>query len=151
MAFTYTGENVQETPQYKIPPEGDYTVVVLKGEEKISKSGKDMIQLTLKIQHPEYRNELFDYIVDGEYAQQRIFNIANSCGIALQKGMPVNAQTFVNRRANVRIKHEDYNGEKQIKVKSWLRPTVTSAPAPSTVVDPAFGPPVRVNPDEIPF
>ena len=37
MAFTYTGENVQETPVYKIPPEGDYQVVIIKGEEKIAR------------------------------------------------------------------------------------------------------------------
>lgn len=148
MAFTYTGENVQETPVYKIPPEGDYQVVIIKGEEKIAKSGRDMIQLILKIQHPEYQNELFDYIVGGEYAQQRIFNIAASCGLALQKGMSVTPQTFINRRANIRIKHEEYNGTTQLKVKKWLRPIKETVPSAPTV-DPALGP--GHNPDDIPF
>jgi hypothetical protein len=152
MGFTYTGENVQEHPTFKIPPVGDYTVQIIKGEEKISKSGKNMIALTVKIQHPEYRNEMFDYIVEGEYAQQRIHDILTSCGVVLQKGMAVTPQTFVNRTGKVRIKHEEYNGETQLRINYWKKAD-NPAPAPSRGVDPSFNPANNnnVNPDGIPF
>ena len=147
MAFTYTGVGVQETPVYKVPPVGEYTIEVINGEEKISKSGKNMLVLTLKIQHPEYKNQLFEYIVDNEYAQQRIFNIMQSCGITPAKGMTVNAQTFVGRNATIKIKHEEYNGDISLKVDRWQKAK------PQTVVDPAFAPAPAAahNANEIPF
>lgn len=148
MAFTYTGEGVQERPTFKLAPEGDYNATVFKGEEKISKNGKNMIVLQLQIQHPEYSNIIFSHIVDNEYAQQHIFNIMQSCGITPAKGMAITPQTFVNRSCRVRVKHEEFNGNVQIKVKTWLTPPASS-PAPSTVAPVA--PATNVNPDDIPF
>ena len=150
MAFTYTGENVQERPAFKLAPEGDYNVQIIKGEEKIAKSGKNMIVLTVQIVHPEYKNQMFEYIVDNEYAQQRIFDILTSCGVTPSKGMAVTPQTFVNRTGKVRVKHEDYNGEKQLRISFWKK--TEAAPASSAGrVDPAFGPACNVDPDKIPF
>lgn len=152
MAFTFTGENVQERPVFKLAPEGDYTVQIINGEEKISKSGKNMIVLRVKIQHPEYHNEIFEYIVDNEYAQQRIYDILTSCGVALTRGMAVTPQTFLNRTGKVRIKHEDYNGETQLRISFWKKgeAAAPAAPAPRGV-DPAFGPAKTTQPDGIPF
>ena len=154
MAFTYTGENVQERPAFKLAPEGDYNVQIIKGEEKISKRGQNMIVLTVQIVHPEYKNQLFEYIVDNEYAQQRIFDILTSCGVTPSKGMAVTPQTFVNRTGRVRIKHDNYNDEKQLRIAFWKK---MDAPAPAAapvrgVVDSAFGPgPRDIDPDAIPF
>ena len=145
MAFTYTGENVQETPVYKVPPVGDYNVLITKGEEKISKSGKDMIVLTCKIQHPEYHNEIFDYIVAGDYAQQRIFNILKSCGVTPVKGMNITAKTFENRSGKVLIKHEEYNGGTQLRIHKWRAAASAPVDAPA---EPAKS---GVDPDDIPF
>ena len=154
MAFTYTGENVQERPTFKLAPEGDYNVQIIKGEEKIAKSGKNMIVLTAQIIHPEYKNQLFEYIVDNEYAQQRIFDILTSCGVTPTRGMAVTPQTFVNRTGKVRIKHEEYNGDKQLRIAFWKKSDAPApAPAPQRgVVDSAFGPgPRDIDPDAIPF
>lgn len=144
MAFTYTGQGVQKTPIYKTPPEGDYNVQIIKGEEKISKTGKNMIVLTLKIQHPEYHNEIFYYIVDGEYIQQTLFNVMNSCGMSATPGMNITAQSFVNRQGRIKLKLEPYNDGVSLKVAKWLKPAPT---APAQGVDPAMGP----NADDIPF
>lgn len=145
MAFTYTGENVQETPQYKLPPIDDYTVKIMKGEEKISKTGKSMICLNAKIQHKDYHNELFEYIVDDEYAQQKIFNICTALGIPVTKGMPVTPQLFVGKTGTVRIKHDQYNGETNARIHYWKKPAEThSSPASSS-------PASSVTPDDIPF
>lgn len=137
MAFTYTGENVQERPAFKVPPVGEYDIEIIKGEEGISKNGANMIKLTLKIVHPEYKNELYEYIVDNGYAQQRIHDILTACGTAPQRGQAITGQTFVGRRAAVRIKHEQYNGETQIKVNYWKRPTVNATAQPNLIDTPA--------------
>ena len=144
MAFTYTGENVQETPVFKLPPVGDYTVKIMKGEEKLSKTGKAMICLTAKIQHAEYHNELFEYIVDDQYAQQKMYNIMNAVGIVPSRGMAVTPQLFVGKIGEVRIKHDQYNGETQPRIHFWktkkeTTPAENSAPA------------TKINPDGIPF
>ena len=148
MAFTYTGENVQERPAFKLAPEGKYNVKIIKGEEKISKSGKNMIVLTVQIVHPEYKNQMFEYIVDNEHAQQRIFDILTSCGVTPTRGMSINAQTFVNRTGRVKVKHEEYNGEKQLRISFWEKTEAT--PAPARGIDPSFAPGGH-NTDGIPF
>jgi hypothetical protein len=135
MAFTYTAQNVQETPVFKIAPVGEYDIEIIKAEEKISKSGKNMIVLTLKIRHPEYSNEFFEHIVDGEYVQQRIHDILTACGTTPQRGQAITAQTFLGRTAKVAIKHEDYNGTPQIKVKFWKRKSVTAVPQSENLID----------------
>ena len=161
MAFTYTGEGVQERPAFKLAPEGDYMVQIIKGEEKISKNSKNMIVLTAQIMHPEYKNQIFTYIVDNKYAQQRIFDIMTSCGITPSRGMAVTPQTFVNRVGKVRIKHEEYNGEKTLRISLWKKQDTASAPAPSFVspapqktVAPEYAPAsslINTAPDAIPF
>ena len=149
MAFTYTGEGVQERPAFKLAPEGEYNVQIIKGEEKISKNGKNMIVLTAQILHPEYKNQLFDYIVDNEYAQQRIFDIMTSCGIVPSRGMAVTPQTFVGRIGKVKVKHEEYNGEKTLRISFWKKTENTAAPAAAAPATAASG--STVNPDDIPF
>jgi hypothetical protein len=135
MAFTYTAQNVQEKPAFKIAPVGEYDIEIIKAEEKISKSGKDMIVLTLKIRHPEYSNEFFEHIVDGEYVQQRIHDILTACGTAPQRGQAITGQTFLGKTAKVAIKHEDYNGTPQIKVKFWKRKSANAVPQSENLID----------------
>lgn len=150
MAFTYTGEGVQERPQFKLAPEGDYNATIFKGEEKISRNGKNMIVLQLQINHTEYSNIIFDHIVDNEYAQQRIFNIMNSCGITPTKGMAITPQTFVNHTCRIRVKHEDFNGNVQLKVKTWLTPS-TPVHAEQSQIYQTPNANNNFTPDEIPF
>jgi hypothetical protein len=122
MAFTYTGENVQDKPSFKIPPVGEYYVQIMDGEEKISKTGKEMIVLTCEIIQCEYKNKIFEYIVAGDSAQQRIHDILLSCNRTPQKGQAITGQTFVGLVGKVRIKHEQYNGETQLRINFWKRP-----------------------------
>ena len=151
MAFVYTGEGVTETPVYKIPPEGDYVCSVVSCEETVSKSGANMFKFRLKIQHPEYKNELFYFIVQNQYAQQNIFDVMTSCGRALSPGLAITAESFVGNVGKVRLKHDVYNGETQLRVTKWLRPSPAqnSTPASGGIVDPAYGP--ARDPNQIPF
>lgn len=123
MAFIYTGENVQEKNVFKIPPEGDYTVQIIKGEEQLTKTGKKMMKLTCEIIQSEFKNKIFENIVENGYAQQHIYNIFAACGKTPQKGQTITGQTFVGFVGKVQIKHEQYNGETQLRISKWKRPT----------------------------
>lgn len=148
MTFTYTGNNVQEKPVFKVPPVGEYDVEIIKGEEGISKNGANMIKLALKIiNNSEYKNEFFEYIVENGYEQQRIHDILTACGTAPQKGQAITGQTFVGKKAKVKIKHEQYNGETQIKVNYWKRPTAKAAETQPNLIDT----PADDTLDKIPF
>ena len=150
MAFTYTGAGVEVKKAAKLPPEGDYFVQIIAGEEKISSSGKDMIVLTCKIMHETYHNEIRDFIVAGDHAQQRIYDILMACGTPPAAGMPVNAQTFIGKRGKVRIKHEAYDGDTYPRIRYWKSgnnnnsESQTNAPAQSAATQPDLA-------DEIPF
>jgi hypothetical protein len=124
--FTYTGENVQTKPAFKVPPVADYDCQITKAEEGISKAGAKMIKLTVKLQHPEYHNELWDFIVDGPYAQQKMYEVLSACGVEPQIGQAVNSSIFIGKIAKIRIKHEDYNGEPQARVAYWRRGKATA-------------------------
>ena len=143
MPFTYTGANVQDQPTFKLPPEGKYLVKIVSGEEKISrKSGKSMIELVCEIIHPDYKCRLWEYIVDNEYAQQRIHDILQSCGVVPQIGQAITAQTFVGKTGAIKLKIEKSNGEDRARIAYWcLRDA--SAPAPETAQN-------KVE-DDIPF
>ena len=123
MAFIYTGENVQEKIVFKIPPEDDYTVQIIKGEEQLTKTGKKMMKLTCEIIQSEYKNKIFENIVENEYAQQNIHDVFVACGKTPQKGQSITGQTFVGFVGKVRIKHEQYNGETKLRINYWKRPT----------------------------
>lgn len=139
MAWTYTGKNVQEYPVFKLPPVGDYDCQIIAAEEKLSQSGKDMIVLTVKLMHPEYKNEIKDFIVNNEHAEQRVYDILASCNAAPTAGFTVHPGAFIGKVGKVRIKHDPYNGEMYPKVQFWVKPSrqqmAANAPTQPTLVE----------------
>jgi hypothetical protein len=149
MAFMYTGAGVEVKHAAKLPPEGDYFVQIIAGEEKISSSGKDMIVLTCKIMHETYHNEIRDFIVAGDHAQQRIYDILMACGTPPAPGMAVGAQTFIGKRGKVRIKHESYDGDTYPRIRYWKTGSSTQEAAQPATDQAAPTQPELA--DEIPF
>jgi hypothetical protein len=153
MAFIYTGAGVEARRAPQLPPEGDYYVQIIAGEEKISQSGKNMIMLTCKIMHDKFHNEIRDFIVEGDGAQQKIFDIFDACGFVPTLGMSVLPGTFIGKRGQVRIKHHTYDGQTYPKIAFWRNrngqqePAAPVTPAPA----PAQAPDLINDPDEIPF
>jgi hypothetical protein len=147
MAFIYTGENVQEKPVFKIPPVGEYTVQIIRGEEQLTKTGKKMMKLTCEIIQSEFKNKIFENIVETDYAQQHIYNIFAACGKTPQKGQVITGETFVGWVGKVKIKHEQYNGETQLRIEKWKRPA-EKANNSENLID---VPPDDKTLDQIPF
>lgn len=141
--------NVQAVQnEFSVIPPGEYDVLIAKAEEGISKgSGKAMIKLELNILTPPYdKRKIWYYIVDDQYADIKVVNIFASAG----KPTPTNIHSgiFQGLRCRVKTKNREFNGNMQAEVDRWLPQAPSTAPSG---VDPAMGPEVKHNPDEIPF
>lgn len=124
MAFnrTYNPNNV-DTDRGNPPalPVGEYTVQITKSTDKISKaSGKEMIELELEVIQPtQYAGrKLWVYIVDDQYADQKIYDIFKSAG----KPVPqqVHSGVFLNLVGKVKTKQQQYNDETRAEVNYWI-------------------------------
>ena len=93
---------------------GDYRFEVVSAEEKVSKSGKDMIVITLKPNGASFT--VNDYIVEGEYFNKKMTQFFDSTGIEAGN---FNFMTWVGATGAVRLK-EDENG--YLKVAYYLDP-----------------------------
>ena len=111
-------------------PIGKYHVVINASEETRSQSGKDMIKLEMEVVCGERGDDthkgrkLWDYIVDGEYAMQKIGQVFHSCGFDPKTitGVAIGAQMFPGLQGEVKVKHDSYNGEPSAKIACWLTP-----------------------------
>ena len=126
-------------------PVGEYTVQVTRATDKISQAGNDMIELELSVIAPiDFKNyKLWVYIVDNEYADQKVYEIFRSCG------KPVPAQiaraAFIDLVGRVKTKRRRYDGEIKAEVNYWI-------PAEEGELPPApTAPTENPVPDDIPF
>ena len=86
--FNHTYNSSQVETEVVPTAAGRYTVIIDEVKEKISKnSGKDMLELKLKIiaaeapEHKRFVNRTrYVYIVDDQYADQKIYDIFTSAG-----------------------------------------------------------------------
>ena len=152
MAFnrTYNAGNVDQSHSYAAIPAGEYNVRIVVSEDRVSKSsGKDMIALELEIiDGPFSGRKLFQYIVDDQYADQKIYDICQSC----RKEIPqtITSAVFRGLTGRVKTKQSFYNGEPKAEINYWIRPKGDAAPHPP--VDPAMGPDAAApQADDIPF
>ena len=142
MAFSHkvNQANVEEHPASVPIPAGEYAVRIAESVDAISKkSGKDMIKLELEITEGKFaRRKLFQYIVDDQYADQKIYDILPACGVAIPD--TVTSATFRNLRGRVKTKSRLYNGEERAEVSYWIKSRTAAAPATAA---PAGQPPAE--------
>lgn len=151
MAFqrTYNANNVDQSHSYTAIPAGEYAVRIAVSEDRVSKtSGKDMIALELEITDgPFSGRKLFYYIVDDQYADQRIFDVFQSC----RKEIPatITSAVFRGLMGMVKTKQSFYNGEPKAEINYWIR---AKGGTPHPPVDPTMGPDASApKADDIPF
>ena len=151
MAFNHTyNQNNVETDRGGNPPAlpaGEYTVQIVKSTDRISqKSGKDMIELELEVIQPtQYAGrKLWVYIVDDQYADQKIYDIFRSAG----KPVPqqVHSGVFLNLVGKVKTKQRVYNGETRSEVNYWIPKKIDADTAAAVAAEVA-----GVKTDDIPF
>lgn len=155
-SWTFDASSYEEQ-SFQIIPVGDHRARIADVEEKVSKSGNEMYEITLEVSG--HSSRLWYYLVldrnDPKKTNQRIGEFFNGFGIA-DHSMGSGKQ-WIGKAGAVRVKHEEYNGSQQAKVayilnrknQDKLPPAkfaVNAAPAatPAPVLPP-------INQEDLPF
>ena len=133
MAFKFNKHEYQEDKVHGVLiPVGEYDVRITEAQEKISQSsGNDMIELVCQPTDEKIKGKLWAYIVDNEYAAQKIGEILNSCGVSTnQIPETITAKTFLGKVGRVKVRHTNKNGEPKAEINYWIKPKAgESAPS----------------------
>lgn len=110
--------------------EGDYEVVVFKAFEDVAKTGTMFINLHLIIRNDieqKHKNQflfgsLWQSKETGQYHSGMINTVAKA--LRIENGKKFNnleelLSDFVGKTARVNVKHEEYNGNVNARVKGW--------------------------------
>lgn len=133
MAFNrrYNPAQVETSHAAKPIPEGEYAVRIVSAEDAISKSsGKDMIKLEIEIAGGEFSGrKLYQYIVDDQYADQKIYDILTAC----RRTIPdtVTSGVFAGLTGRLKTKTTIYNGEPRAEIRYWCTPKNPAPAAPA--------------------
>lgn len=130
----------EATQGSSIKPEGDYECLIAKVEERVTKNGKENLNISMVIRNDveqNYKNGcIFDTLwkkkeptnadlqVKG-YSYGQIMALGKAAGLPDGKEYDSLEQfcgELVNKPMRVTIKHEEYNGKTQERV-SWRNPT----------------------------
>lgn len=108
--------SMYEEQDFAIIPAGDHRVRIADVEEKVSKNGNEMYEITFEVSG--HSSRLWYYLVldrnDPKKTNQRIGDFFNSFGIAdhnLGSG-----KQWIGKVGAARVKHEEYNGNMSAKV-----------------------------------
>ena len=145
--------NQYEEQDFSIIPAGDHRVRIADVEEKVSKGGNEMYEITFEVSG--HNSKLWFYLVldqsDPKKTNQRIGDFFNSFGItghALGTG-----KQWIGKVGAVRVKHEEYNGNMSAKVAFVLNRKNQEKLPPAKFASTAAAPgqPVAVSESELPF
>ena len=149
MPYPYNPATVPPST-YSAIPEGEYDVIIEHAEEKRSKAGNEMMELTCVVQGPERAGaKLWDYIVYDDKAARKFRDILRSCGLP-DLMQDITPSLFEGACGRVKVKHELYQGERKAKLHYWIEaeqepeadddpePTGDTPPPPSADEEPAF-------------
>jgi hypothetical protein len=113
--------------------DGTYPATVTKAEEKVSRSGNDMIALTLRVEAPEGGSVLVnDWLIPNEKNMWKVYAFCEAAGLAdryMSGGLSAN--DCLGACVNVKVKNEfsEQFGE-QARVKGYIKPEVAAMPEP---------------------
>ena len=122
---SYKSSEPNSRPDFVAP--GDYTVEVLNAEETISKQGRDMIELKLKVV-PDGA-VFFDHLVFVENAYWKIDAFRAAIGeiVLPDEEIDIHADDFIGKQGRARLSVEEYQGRKRNRIAAWLVPQAKSA------------------------
>ena len=117
--------------KYELLPPGDYDFEVTSAKEKTSKSGSEMIELTLTIPVKDREYKVWDYLVFSEKSFWKLAAFAQAVGLekAVEAG-ELAAFDCEGKSGSVRIITEKSDQGESSKVKTYL-----SRPATPTPID----------------
>lgn len=113
--WIFDGSAYQEN-DFAIVPVGDHRVRITDVEEKVSKNGNDMYEITFEVSG--YNSRLWYYLVldrnDPKKTNQKIGEFFNGFGI-VDHSMGSGKQ-WIGKVGAVRVRHEEYNNSQTAKV-----------------------------------
>ena len=155
--WNFDPNQYEEKEGFSIIPVGDHRVRIEDVISKQSKSGRDMIEITLAVSG--HNSRLWYYLVldpaDPKKTNQRIGDFFNSFGITDYN--MANYPRWKGKVGAVRVVHEEYNGEQQAKVRFCLNRKNQDKLPPAKFNTEATAStaggftPVDVSDDELPF
>ena len=145
--------NQYEEQDFSIIPAGDHRVRIADVEEKVSKSGNEMYEITFEVSG--HNSKLWFYLVldqsDSKKTNQRIGDFFNSFGITAHT--LGTGKQWIGKVGAVRVKHEEYNGNMSAKVAFVLnrKNQEKLPPAQFSATAAAPTPMASVSAEELPF
>jgi hypothetical protein len=125
MPLTYRSKPPVPGGAYTVPS-GDYRLIVLDAREDTSRSGNDMVKLTLRIIHPDGTEgpKMYDYLVPSETCLWKIDQFLKSCGHhpGGEEEISISAESMTGWECRARLRQErskDCDGV-SMKVDSYL-------------------------------
>jgi hypothetical protein len=105
---------------FTLVPEGEYEVRIKEAKEKVSKTGKNMIVMTLNlVELPQYGSLFYNLVFDPAYpgmTNQRLGRVYDSFGITQGNLDPY---TWAGYRGVARVKHREFEGKTRAEVESF--------------------------------
>ena len=140
--FTFTANDYAKQDEFAPIPSGDYEVIIEKCEQTRTKTtGKDMLKITMKIISGKHINrKVFDYIVDNEFAKEKVIKLLKACEVKVARFSPA---CITNKNCIVELTLED--GKNNVK-KYKQMPKATDEIPMGNVIDPNFAPPLDDEP-----
>lgn len=111
----------EESNNFEVIPEGKHRVRIDKAERTVSKSGKDMIALTLAVSG--YNSSIFHYIVflpDRPEITNRNLTQLFDAFTGITPG-DFDVSHWEGKAGACVVKHEEYNGNTNAKVRYFLK------------------------------
>ncbi len=124
MAITYKAGNPDAQPSFLVEP-GEYTVRVADAKQTVSKKGNDMIELKIKVIHPD-RTEgpgLFDYLVFSEKALWKVDQFLAAVGMHPGEGeaFDVEPDDLIGKECTAELEQETNDkGNTSMKVARYF-------------------------------
>ena len=116
--WKFNANDVKES-SYSVIPQGDHRVRVASVDEKKSKSGNDMLAITLDVSN--YSGKLFFYLVfipdNTTMTNTNLARFWDSFGIPQGN---LDTASWVGKVGAAKVKHEKYNGEDSAKVSYFI-------------------------------
>ena len=116
--YDYDATQYKEN-NYQLIPAGDHRVRVEEAEEQLSKSGLEMVKLTLKVSG--YSGRLFYYLVVHpsymQWTHQKFGEFFESFGV---RPGDMNILNWKGKVGAARVKHGSYEGEPKAEVAYFL-------------------------------
>lgn len=114
--WSFDATQYEEKQEFQVIPAGDHRVRIADVEEKVSKSGNDMYEITFEVSG--HSSRIWYYLVldrnDPKKTNQKIGDFFNSFGI-VDHNLGTGKQ-WIGKVGAVRVKHEEYMGNQQAKV-----------------------------------